>query len=371
MQNFCQKQNGLIPATSHLLVFFRIGFGLVFVFSGSIKITSLAGFSEALSNFGIIPEQLISLAAILIPVTEIIIGAAILLGLRTALMSQFAVAMLVMFTAVIAAKLSEGAQVNCACFGPLGSEKISETTILRNIILLLWGVLLVALYSSRHSNKQAAGNSPNRKNNAERASLATALTISLKPDFWKNLQRMIWFVVILFLAIELVLLSKQNRELKSRLAMLVGNRDFESLKPGDVVPPFKATDLEDKEIEITYDGAATKTLLLTFSTACRACERNLPNWSDIVSKLERSPFQVVGISLNPADVTQKYVLENGVSYPVFVPSDITFVRNYKPFLTPQAILIDVQRRVEQLWTGVLDSQQKEEILAMLEGFVAQ
>jgi hypothetical protein len=35
------------------------------------------------------------------------------------------------------------------------------------------------------------------------------------------------------------------------------------------------------------------------------------------------------------------------------------------------ILIDAQGRLEQVWTGVLDAQQKEEILAMLEGFVAQ
>jgi uncharacterized membrane protein YphA (DoxX/SURF4 family) len=70
---------------NRLFIVLRCGFGLVFIFSGSIKLANLADFAKALSNFEIIPEPLISFVVILIPITEILVGAAILLGLRTAL----------------------------------------------------------------------------------------------------------------------------------------------------------------------------------------------------------------------------------------------------------------------------------------------
>jgi uncharacterized membrane protein YphA (DoxX/SURF4 family) len=85
MQSAKQKSKSHGEVTSRLLMLLRIGFGLVFIFSGSIKLANLADFAKALSNFEIIPEPLISFVVILIPITEILVGAAILLGLRTAL----------------------------------------------------------------------------------------------------------------------------------------------------------------------------------------------------------------------------------------------------------------------------------------------
>ena len=75
--------------------------------------------------------------------------------------------------------------------------------------------------------------------------------------------------------------------------------------------------------------------------------------------------RVLGISLSSADLTRKYILENGLSYPVLVPSDQTFAREYKPSSTPQTILIDRAGRVEKVWRGVLDSLQMEELLTSL------
>ena len=72
------------------------------------------------------------------------------------------------------------------------------------------------------------------------------------------MQKAIGIAAILFLLAEVALLSVQNRELKSRLAMLVGR---EILDPGETVPPFKARDVNGKEIEIAYDQRALKTML--------------------------------------------------------------------------------------------------------------
>jgi uncharacterized membrane protein YphA (DoxX/SURF4 family)/peroxiredoxin len=311
----------------------RIGFGLVFIFSGGLKLAHLAAFSEALRSFGMIPESLIFLIGVLIPVTEIILGAALLVGFRTEIVSQIAVAILVLFTAAIAAKLSEGAEISCACFGPLSSEKISGATVWRNLILLCCGVLVFAF--------------------------------AAKASFWKNLQRLIGFLVIFFLAVEVALLSKQNGELKNRLAMLIGDGKNGSLKPGEMASPFKATNLEGEQLEITYDRAVAKTLLLIFSTSCGACERNLPKWAEIASKSMEDHQRIWGISLNSLTKTKEYVFKNDIKYPVFVSSDTAFIKSYRIFAVPQTILIDVQGRVEQAWSGVLDSLQKREVMNKL------
>jgi peroxiredoxin/uncharacterized membrane protein YphA (DoxX/SURF4 family) len=330
-------------------IFFRLGFGLVFVFSGGLKLANLADFSKALSSFGMIPELFLPLTTFIIPVIEIVMGISIVVGWKTALMSQFAVGMLVMFTAVIVAKLSEGAEISCACFGPLSSAKMSGTTVGRNIALLCWGILVFALVEKR----PVAQNSQKQE---KRVGM---------PVFGKNVQGLIGFLFVFFLAIEVILLSKQNNELKSRLAMLIGGGNNVSLKPNDLAPPFKALGLEGQEVAITYHGESAKTLLLIFSTSCGACERNLPNWSEIVSKMQGGSCRVMGISLDPLNNTKNYVLKSGIHYPVFVPVDIEFSRNYKLHLTPQTVLIDNQGRVEQVWIGVLESSQKDEILIKL------
>jgi uncharacterized membrane protein YphA (DoxX/SURF4 family)/peroxiredoxin len=332
MREAKQKSKSHEGVTSRLLIILRIGFGLVFVFSGSVKIATLTEFAKALSDFKIIPELLISSVAILIPIIEILIGTAILLGLKTALMSQLAVAMLVVFTAVIVAKLSEGAEISCACFGPLSSAKMSGATVGRNMALLCWGILVFALAGKR----PAAQNSQKQEKRAR------------MPVFWKNVQGLIGFLFLFFLAIEVILLSKQNSDLKSRLKMLVGDGNNVSLKPEELAPPFKALGLEGQEVVITYNGEYAKTLLLIFSTSCEACERNLPNWSEIASKLQGGSCRVLGISIDPLDKTKNYALAKSMNFPVVVATDRAFKQSYKIFFTPQTILVDSRGEVEKV-----------------------
>jgi len=335
----------------------------MFLFSGGMKIIDLTRFSESLAAMQIVPGSIVSSVSLVVPVVEVIIGIAIIVAFRTAFMSAFAAGLLALFTGVIAEKVIEGAQVSCGCFGSLSSEKISEMTVLRNLILLLWGAILFAYYSTAQQSPQVQG-SPLQANSKESVSwLENAATARSRSLFWKYLQKAIGFAAILFLLTEVALLSVQNRELKSRLAMLVGG---EILSPDEIVPPFKARDVNGKEIEIAYGHGTLKTVLFVLSTTCKPCKQNLPNWSEIARKVGESRARVLGISLSSADLTQEYVLENGLSYPVFVPSDQTFARDYKPSSTPQTILIHRAGAVEKVWRGVLDSLQTEEILKRLE-----
>jgi peroxiredoxin len=242
---------------------------------------------------------------------------------------------------------------------------MSGATIWRNVILLVWGVLVFVLDPFIHTNEQMAGNSQARGKNYHDAVGKRALIISASPTFWTNLQKIAWFIVVIFLTTEVILFSGQNRELKKRLAMLVGEGKNASLMPGEVVQPFKATGLDGKDKAITYNGESAKTLLLIFSTACGACERNLLNWSEIASKLQGGSCRVVGISVDPLDKTKNYVLAKSMNYPILVATDRTFKQSYKIFFTPQTILVDSHGEVEKVWAGALDSLQVEEVINKL------
>jgi putative oxidoreductase len=328
-----------------------------------MKIIDLTRFSESVAAMQIVPESVVSSVSLVLPVVEVIIGIAIIVGFRTAIMSAFAAGLLALFTGVIAEKVIEGAQVTCGCFGSLSSEKISGMTVLRNVILLLWGTLLFA-YDSRAQRSPQVQGGRLQANSREGASwLENAVSARSGSLFWRFLQKAIGIAAILFLLTEVTLLSVQNRELKSRLAMLVGR---EILEPGETVPPFKARDANGKEVEIACGHGTLRTLLFVLSTTCKPCKQNLPNWSVIAHRVDERRGRVLGISLSSTELTRKYSLENGLSYPVFVPSDQTFAREYKPSSTPLTILIGGGGAVEKVWRGVLDSLQTEDILKRLE-----
>ena len=153
----------------YLPVLLRSAFGVIFLFSGGMKIIDLARFSESLTAMQIVPARFISSVSVAIPVAEVIIGAAIVLGFRTAIMSAVAAGLLALFTGVIAEKVIEGADVSCGCFGSLSSEKITETAVIRNFILILWGAILFAYYSTAQRSSQVQG-SPLQANNKESVS---------------------------------------------------------------------------------------------------------------------------------------------------------------------------------------------------------
>jgi putative oxidoreductase len=347
----------------YLPVILRVAFGLVFLFSGGMKIIDLTRFSESLTAMQIVPARFVSSLSVGIPVAEVIIGVATVLGFRTAVMSAVAAGVLALFTGVIAEKVIEGVQVSCGCFGSLSSERITEVTVLRNVILLLWGTILFAYYSTAERSRQVQGNRLQANSRESVSWLHNVAAERSRFVFWKYLKKAMGVAAILCLLSEVALLSVQNRELKSRLAMLIGG---EILSPDEIVPPFKASDVSGGEVEIAYGHGTLKTLLFVLSTSCRPCKQNLPNWSVIARRVDVSRGRVLGISLNSPDLTRKYILENALSYPVLVPSDQTFARQYKPSSTPQTILIDSGGRVEKVWRGVLDSLHTEEILKRLE-----
>ncbi|MBI5215083.1 MAG: thioredoxin family protein [Ignavibacteriae bacterium] len=164
-----------------------------------------------------------------------------------------------------------------------------------------------------------------------------------------------------FLSIEIILLTLQNRELKTQLAEAISKPSpQEILKVGERVDPFYAATLNGTTKEFQYDDTTKKYLLFIFSTTCSYCEKNLSNWKSIEQSLQNSTMKISWLSTHPIDKTVDYAAKNQLTTEVCVV-DTVFARKYKVYGVPLTILINSQGNVEKVWRGLL---KEEDVLEM-------
>ena len=124
----------------------RLGAGQVFLFAGLIKIGDPASVAASIHAFGVVPSdsRLISLAAYIIPWTEVIAGLLLVAGLFTRAAATVILLMLAGFVALIWNAMSQGKEVECGCFGkiklfcdgPLGMCNIIQDGVFAAFALL-------------------------------------------------------------------------------------------------------------------------------------------------------------------------------------------------------------------------------------------
>ncbi|MCX6152240.1 MAG: DoxX family membrane protein [Ignavibacteriales bacterium] len=114
-----QVQIKQMISTKSLLIGLRIFFGAVFLFSAIMKFTDLNAFAVALGKFKMLNEWQLDFLSYFFPIIEVIVGMLLITNIKTNLASNTALGLLSLFTAVIIAKIFEGEEVSCGCFGSL------------------------------------------------------------------------------------------------------------------------------------------------------------------------------------------------------------------------------------------------------------
>lgn len=126
----------------------RITIGLLFVFSGVIKILDPGLFEETVTLFNVLP-QYSKLFAILIPPFEIVAGLSLVMGIFRKAAILVLVPLLVSYIISIWLNLREGFVFDCGCFGPLQLfSRISTGKIIFNITLVT--ALLIIFIIDKH-----------------------------------------------------------------------------------------------------------------------------------------------------------------------------------------------------------------------------
>ncbi len=326
----------MVPFKNKNLFFhsLRILIALVFIISGILKILNTNKFISAINSFDLIPNSLQVPIGYLIITLEIILGLLILLNIRLNFSLKTIITILIIFTVFLIVKYSEGAEVSCGCFGDLSTGKISILNILRNFLLIIISIIVLS-FKIQLSDKSKSNNT---------YKLIYANILSYGKTF---------FVVgLIFIS---VALAYQNRELKSKTAILLSEKNV--ISEGETAIAFNAKDLSGSQLRIFNSTTNNKKLLYIFSTHCQTCRINIPNWITLTEQVKNKDVDIFAVSIDSLTLVRKYINANPVNFKVYSSIDSLFLEKYKAYLTPQTILVDEDNKIVKVWVGLVTNFQ--------------
>lgn len=115
--------------------------GAVFLLSGTLKVAAPRQWQAQSSGLGV-PGPV----ATVVPFVELLVGALLVAQLARRPVAVAAGVLLVVFTALLVVRLTEGVRPPCACFGVLSTKPIGWTNVARNagfialaVVIMVWG----------------------------------------------------------------------------------------------------------------------------------------------------------------------------------------------------------------------------------------
>ena len=123
---------------------------ITLLISGLAKLGAREGTQDAMRSLRLpLPTMHASVASML-PVTEIVLALAIWIPAPPlqVLLTGLVAALMLTYLVIIARALTFEEQVHCSCFGTLASPTVSRTTLVRNVLLSVLGLLAVVAAAS-------------------------------------------------------------------------------------------------------------------------------------------------------------------------------------------------------------------------------
>jgi uncharacterized membrane protein YphA (DoxX/SURF4 family) len=111
----------------------HIATGLVFLAAALGKIGDTPWFAQQVHNYRATPPWTENAIAIVLPWIELVVGLALVLGLRARAGAVIALALMLVFTAAVAAAWARGLDFRCGCFGKVGASTIGAHKFLENL----------------------------------------------------------------------------------------------------------------------------------------------------------------------------------------------------------------------------------------------
>ncbi len=181
-----------------------------------------------------------------------------------------------------------------------------------------------------------------------------------------NFQILLYLVLIAF-AFEVVVLARQNKELKKYLSQQQAGQEKDEfeIKAGMKVPPMALSTLDNKPFELNYTERNKKTLIYFFSLTCPQCMRNIPQWTQLTASLkDENNVRILGIARGDVEAIKEYAKGYNLCFDVGVSAinDTTMANSYGVKYVPTTMLIDDSARVVYSSVGVLSESTRQEIL---------
>jgi peroxiredoxin len=188
--------------------------------------------------------------------------------------------------------------------------------------------------------------------------------MNISPKKSRVLQ-IITTLVLVFLVVEVALLLRQNKELRSQLAQFVAPVQFDPLKAGDTVTAFRVKSRAGEESELGYSETTKPRLLFIYSTTCPHCEKTIPYWEELASELSSSQCSVEGICISPPEKMNEHFEKLNLNFEVAALDDTSFQRQYKMQGVPTTLALSEAGVVKGIWIGELTTARSEEIRVLM------
>jgi methylamine dehydrogenase accessory protein MauD len=312
------------------LLLARLVLSAVFLVSGVAKLIDRPGTRKAVQDFGL-PVALAAPSAILLPVAELAVAAALLVRASAWYGALGALLLLLLFITGIGVTMARGRAPDCRCFGQLHSEPVGWRTLARNgILAVLAG--FVAWQGRTDAGPSATGWLSDRTG-FERAVLIAGL-----------------LALMLFIAQGWLLLHLLEQQ--GRLLIRLDEMDARGISPGvaSIAPPVPTVGLPIGTPAPTFAlnglygetvtlddlrASGNPTLLLFTDPNCAPCNALLP----MIGGWEREmAATLVLISRGTPEENRAKSAEHGLTH-VLLQHDREVAESYQATTTPSAVLI--------------------------------
>jgi methylamine dehydrogenase accessory protein MauD len=317
------------------LLLARLLLASVFTVAGVAKLADREGSRRALADFGV-PAPLASPLAVLLPLAELAVAAALIPAATAWWGAAGALALLLLFVAAIAANLARGRKAECHCFGQLHSEPAGWKTLARNGVLAAVAGFVV-WWGYGGAGPSAVGWLAGLSG-TQVAGLVVGLAVLgvLAVQWWALLS-----------------LIKQNGRLLERVDALelgqgggaatlpngsVATQPSPGLPIGDTAPEFELPGLHGETLTLESLRASGKPVMLLFTdTNCASCTAMLPE----IRRWQKEHAEELTISL----VSQGTVEENRAKSTehglrgVLMEQDWEVSEAYEIEASPSAVLV--------------------------------
>lgn len=133
-----------ILSNKWLLGILKFCLGFVFVVASIGKIIDPQQFARDVYSYVLLPNAVVPLFAAVVPWIEFFAGLLLMFDITPKSNSLIICGLLVAFIIAIAIDVARGIEISCGCFDFLfPEEKIGITTIIRDLILLIMGIIIL------------------------------------------------------------------------------------------------------------------------------------------------------------------------------------------------------------------------------------
>ena len=116
--------------------FLRLGLACVFIYAGFIKLLDPRAFAQAIAQYDLLPEGLLPLVAVGLPVLELLAGLGLIGEIRGSL--TLTAILLLIFLAILGYAVWHNLDIDCGCFAAdeLDAQHGVKTAFWRDLIML-------------------------------------------------------------------------------------------------------------------------------------------------------------------------------------------------------------------------------------------